>query len=156
MVQLNTVFYTRYQVRLYLWQIRIVIKHGKRPKYCDQGCLKNFHLHFMFSAMVQFSEQSSIFFFNTEKYIKLLPRKFKSEGKRIESLEYIFCFNRKWTLFICKKFLNQNQLSCQENNSPIKVHLQKLSNLKSFRNALHLHWTLEIGSIVKKSQDIEV
>ena len=32
------VFYTRYQVSIYLWQIRPALKHCKVPKYDDQDC----------------------------------------------------------------------------------------------------------------------
>ena len=52
------VYYTRYQVLQYLWQIKYVLKngHSKWPKYYDQYCLTKFDLHFTSLIMIRISE----------------------------------------------------------------------------------------------------
>ena len=68
-------FYPRYQVQFYLWQIEPILKHIKLPNSHDLARLKNFHLHFIFSAMVSTSEHSSTFQ-KKKKCIEPLPRRF--------------------------------------------------------------------------------
>ena len=74
------------------------------------------------------------------------------------------CFNK--VCFILIFFLHRTSLSWPTKVEKFPVVVFDLNqiweialaetNLKPFRNALHLHWMVEIGSIVKKCQDTGV
>ena len=48
----HEIYYTKYEVLVFLWRINLVLKCSQRPRYYNQHCLKSFHLHFRSLAMI--------------------------------------------------------------------------------------------------------